>query len=132
MFRDHSPKERYFKQMTTGNLCRSELGDINKKQDMIQQLQDRLLDMKTKVGRGGKLDNQKNASAMRCVKNTYNRPMPQMIKARHMKLTLGNKEDGTDYKGKAGAALNKNKNRSIANSCEDLGTKGKKLNDMVK
>ena len=39
MFRKRSPKERYFEQCVTGQThCSSELGDIHRKQDMIQQL----------------------------------------------------------------------------------------------
>jgi hypothetical protein len=45
--------------------------------------------MKTKMGRGGNLNNQKNMSTIRCQEETYSKPYPKVVKARHMKLEIG-------------------------------------------
>ena len=98
MYRDVSPKEKHFAQLTRGpnNLNNSELGNINKKHDMIKQLQDKLSLMKQDKGQRHS-NNSKNVSSIRCKDNTYIKPYPQMIRARHMKLMpakkSGNKTD---------------------------------------
>ena len=78
MFRDLSPTERFFEKLVTGGSSKSQLGYVNRKHDLIKQLQDKLQQMKTKVGRGGKLNNAKNMSQIRCHENTYNQPYPQI------------------------------------------------------
>lgn len=80
--------------MTTGSPnCKSELGDIHKKHDMIKQLQEKLNQMKPSVGRGGVLNNEKNMSQIRCMANTYQKAYPQMVKARHMQLSFDDNND---------------------------------------
>ena len=51
--------------------------------------------MKTKMGRGGPLNNEKNMSAIRCVDNTYQKTIPHIVKARHLKLALGSTDNLT-------------------------------------
>ena len=89
MFRKRSPKERYFEQIVSGQTgCSSELGDIHRKQDMIQQLQDKLT-MMIPGGRRTINNNEKNRSQIKCAEiNTYVKPYPQIVKARHMKLSV--------------------------------------------
>ena len=89
MYRKRSPKERYFEKVVTGQTgCSSELGDIHRKQDMIQQLQDKLT-MMIPGGRRAMNNNEKNRSQIKCAEiNTYVRPYPKIVKARHMKLSV--------------------------------------------
>ena len=42
--------------------------------------------MKTSMGRGGALNNEKNMSQIRCVEDTYMKASPNMVRTRHMKL----------------------------------------------
>ena len=53
--------------------------------------QEKLEQMKTRVGRGGPLNNQKNISQIRCPANSNRAAVqnPQVIKARHVKLAVG-------------------------------------------
>ena len=67
MYRNTSPKERYFDKLVFRNTAnKSQISDINKRSDMIKQLQDKLTSFKTKCGRGGALNNEKNVSSIRC------------------------------------------------------------------
>lgn len=87
MYRETSPKDKYFDQLINrkfGN--KSELGDINRRSDMIKQLQEKLTAMKTKMGRGGSLTNEKNISQIRVRDVGQSKPYPSVVKARHMKL----------------------------------------------
>ena len=75
----------------TGGQRPREQGDVERKHDMIMQMQEKLEQMKTRVGRGGPLNNQKNISQIRCPANSNRAAVqnPQVIKARHVKLAVG-------------------------------------------
>ena len=45
--------------------------------------------MKTSMGRGGALNNEKNMSQIRCADQTYQKAFPEVVKARHIKLAFG-------------------------------------------
>lgn len=93
MYRDLSPKERYFEKLINRNSeNKTELRAINKRSDMIKQLQDKLTAVKTKTGRGGSLTNEKNVSQIRCRDRNQLKPYPNVIKARHMMLSLDREE----------------------------------------
>ena len=50
--------------------------------------------MKTKMGRGGRLNNEKNMSAIRCEDDTYQNAYPKIVKARyHKPLALGSTDE---------------------------------------
>ena len=64
--------------------------------------------MKTKMGRGGRLNNEKNMSQIRCVDNTYQQMYPNIVKARHIKLAFGDKTNTNYGKKDNEAASNRN------------------------
>ena len=86
LYRQRSPKETYFNKIVTAGETNKNFGRVFQKQDLIKQLQDQLTGMKTRMGRGGQLNNEKNMSQIRCPENTYQQAYPQIVKARHMKL----------------------------------------------